>query len=455
MALEMIDIKTLHSLSGFSGIFAFLSLIVYLYFFSQNQKNKQSIKALIEGEGLFNADQVLKIIEKFKDDDRRIDALKSLIGYERTKAKDLLEKIENIDISKFHAVSTKSYEKIALRCTQFLCFLSIIALLASWLLNHNEATVTEKTNDRPSPSITPPSTKIPPPETKHLPQGQEVPTGEGGKLDGNIPTQSGQSRNIFRDRPGYPEMVVIPAGSFLMSSPKQEQGRQDVESQHLVTFSKPFAIGKYEVTFNEYDLFAQETHRQLPGDDGSGRGTRPVINVTWTDATDYVDWLSQKTGKLYRLPTEAEWEYAARAGVSSSRPWGDDQDNACIYANVYDKSIDLGNNYNWRHEGCSDGYAKTSPVGSFKANGFGLFDMLGNVWEWTESCWNSSRTAILTNDSPQLLDQCQERVIRGGSWKSGIETGTTVDLSFSKRQAIFPYASYPDIGFRVALTFNL
>jgi len=140
-------------------------------------------------------------------------------------------------------------------------------------------------------------------------------------------------RDRLSDGSQGPEMVAIPAGSFLMGSPPHEKGRYNDEQQHPARIAKPFAIGKYEVMFYEYDRFAVATGKALPDDQGWGRGRRPVINVSWLDAEAYVEWLSQQTGYRYRLPTEAEWEYAARAGTAASRYWGDDPNQGCPYAN--------------------------------------------------------------------------------------------------------------------------
>jgi formylglycine-generating enzyme required for sulfatase activity len=224
----------------------------------------------------------------------------------------------------------------------------------------------------------------------------------------------------FRDCPTCPEMVVIPAGTFQMGSPEGEPGRTEVEGPvHTVTFARPFAIARHEVTFDQWDACVRDggcQHR--PDDAGWGRGARPVIYVTWKDAKEYVQWLSRKTGQDYRLPGEAEWEYAARAGTKTARFWGEDPDAACRYANVYDET----------HKGeqaallplpkhnCNDGYAPTAPVAQFEANAFGLNDMLGNVWEWTEDCWNDSYRGAPSDGSAWTKGDCGRRVLRGGSW---------------------------------------
>ncbi|NMQ18666.1 formylglycine-generating enzyme family protein [Candidatus Competibacter phosphatis] len=208
-------------------------------------------------------------------------------------------------------------------------------------------------------------------------------------------------------------MIVIPAGGFLMGSPSNEKGRYSDEPLHSVRIAKSFAIGKYEVMFHEYDHFATAAGRPLPPDQGWGRGRRPVINVGWRDATAYADWLSQQTGQRYRLPTEAEWEYAARAGTRTSRYWGDDPDRGCAYANAADldgKRVFVG----WTVMQCHDGEVYTASVGSYRNNDFGLHDMAGNVLEWTCSLYDeNSQAPIQSCEAPAAGRQF---VVRGGSW---------------------------------------
>jgi formylglycine-generating enzyme required for sulfatase activity len=242
-----------------------------------------------------------------------------------------------------------------------------------------------------------------------------------------------KSGETFKDCNECPEMVAIPAGSFLMGSPSSEQGRENDESpQHRVTISQPFALGKYEVTFDEYDVFARATGKSLPDDKGWGRGRRPVINVSWEDAQAYAKWLSQQTGERYRLPSEAEWEYAARAGTPSAYWW--DNSIGSNRANCY---------------GCGSRWdsRQTAPAGSFSANGFGLFDVHGNVWEWTEDCWNGSYSGAPADGSAWTRGDCGRRVLRGGSW---------FDVPRSLRAALrFGYTpSVRDnvFGFRLART---
>ena len=177
-------------------------------------------------------------------------------------------------------------------------------------------------------------------------------------------------RSVFRDAPFAPELVVLPAGEFRMGSPECEEGRSDNEGpQHRVTIGQRFAVGRYPVTFDEYDRFCEATRREKPGDEGWGRGRRPVINVSWNDARDYLAWLSQETDLAYRLPSEAEWEYACRAGTTTRYSFGDGiAPNQANYAD--------------------SGIGRTSEVNAYSPNPWGLHDMHGNVWEWVEDEWH-------------------------------------------------------------------
>jgi formylglycine-generating enzyme required for sulfatase activity len=211
----------------------------------------------------------------------------------------------------------------------------------------------------------------------------------------------------FRDCTLCPQMVVIPAGEFTMGSPPAERG---AEAQHRVTIASPFAVSKFEITFDEWDACVKEggCGGYRPHDQGWGRGKRPVINTSWEDAKAYTDWLSRKTGKPYRLLSEAEWEYAARAGTTTMFAYGDALSPR--QAN-YDGSTD--------GSGPSDvNRQKTVPVGSFPPNRFGLHDMHGNVSEWVEDCWHDDYTAAAPTDgSPWHDGDCNGRVVRGGSWE--------------------------------------
>ncbi len=213
-------------------------------------------------------------------------------------------------------------------------------------------------------------------------------------------------RDSLADGGSGPEIVWIPAGSFTslrsVTSYRmgdiQGDGYSNEKPVHRVSVGK-FAMGKFEVTFAEYDKFVQATGRSKPSDNGWGRGNRPVINVSWNDATAYTKWLSNQTGKTYRLPTEAEWEYAARAGTETKYWWGNDVGK---------------NRANCYGDYCGDSFKYTSPVGSFSSNKFGLYDTVGNVWEWTCSeytnKYNGKEKTCINKSSNK------NRVLRGGSW---------------------------------------
>jgi formylglycine-generating enzyme required for sulfatase activity len=171
-----------------------------------------------------------------------------------------------------------------------------------------------------------------------------------------------------------------------------------------VRIVKPFAMGQYEITFEEYDKFAEATGRELPGDRGWGRGQLPVINVSWNDAMDYSEWLSQQTAKRYRLPTEAEWEYATRSGNETTYWWGNEMKSGM--ANCQDGGTQ------WSGK-------QTAPVGSLKPNRFKLYDTAGNVWEWVQDCWHENYSGAPGEGRVWKAEgggKCDQRVIRGGSW---------------------------------------
>jgi formylglycine-generating enzyme required for sulfatase activity len=207
---------------------------------------------------------------------------------------------------------------------------------------------------------------------------------------------------VHSDGGGLPQLVVVPAGRFLLGSPEAEPGHEDCESpQREIAIARPFALGRTAVTFAEWDAYAVETGDVSPADEGWGRDDRPVVNVSWHDAQRYVAWLRKCTGQAYRLPSEAEWEYAARAGTTTAYHWGD--------------MIGTGN-ANCVGSGCGFGGRATMPVARFAPNAFGLYDMLGNVWEWVEDCWNEFHIRRPLDGTPWRTGDCERRVLRGGSW---------------------------------------
>ena len=229
-----------------------------------------------------------------------------------------------------------------------------------------------------------------------------------------------EPRETFKDCEACPEMVVIPAGEFVMGSPPDEEGRDDDEGDVHRVQVPSFALGKYEVTFAQWDACVADggCNGYRPSDYGRGRGNQPVFGVSWKDAKAYAAWLSRKTTvKDYRLPSESEWEYAARAGTTTARYWSNDPDAACGYANVHDETSKRVETFYWTHHKCDDENAQTATVGRYRANGFGLYDVLGNVWEWVEDCWDRSYSGAPTDGSAAWrTGECEERVRRGGSY---------------------------------------
>ncbi len=212
-----------------------------------------------------------------------------------------------------------------------------------------------------------------------------------------------------------PTMVVIPAGQFRMGCLSDDLDcNYDEFPAHDVTIPNAFAVSVYEVTFEQWDtcVAGAGCRGYRPDDEGWGRGDRPVINVSWEDAQAYVSWLTSQTGQTYRLLSEAEWEYAARAGSHMMYSWGNEigQDRTnCAQSEVILRI---------RLPGCGDQWANTAPVGSFEPNAFGVYDMHGNVREWVNDCWNASYAGAPSDGSAWLSGDCQQRVVRNGSWDS-------------------------------------
>jgi formylglycine-generating enzyme required for sulfatase activity len=223
----------------------------------------------------------------------------------------------------------------------------------------------------------------------------------------NTPLSPQQERALkpgetFKECTTCPPMIVIPAGSFTMGSPAGE-GDNDEHPQHVVTIAAPFAVSKFELTFDDWDACTADggCDHYKPSDDGWGRGRRPVIDVSWNNANAYIEWLQKKTGKPYRLLSESEYEYATRAGTTTAYPWGDDISK---------------NKANCNGCGSQWGGKETAPVGSFAPNAFGLYDMVGNVWEWTQDCSETSYNGAPTDGSAWIGGDCLSRVLRGGGW---------------------------------------
>lgn len=229
------------------------------------------------------------------------------------------------------------------------------------------------------------------------------------------------------DESWCPEMVELPAGEFMMGSPPQDQDAEVSEKpQHIVRIPYRFAIGRYPVTFEEYEHFCKEDGRKPPSDQGWGRGRRPVINVSWNEAEDYCKWLSKKTKQSYRLPSEAEWEYACRAGTRTRYAFGDQI--TAVDANFFDSNQN-----------------KTTEVGSYLPNPWGLCDMHGNVWEWTQDTWHENYQGAPTDGSAWEYSADAYRVLRGGSW-----SGDARDVRAASRDHVHPDYRVDLTGFRCA-----
>ena len=242
--------------------------------------------------------------------------------------------------------------------------------------------------------------------------------------------------SVIRDCPTCPLMIVLPVGPFTQGA---DSGDPDVlpseQPRRRVLIGYPLAMSKNETTVGEFRDFAEATRREMSGCntyDGEWRyrpaanwqtpgfsqgAEHPVACTSWNDAVAYAKWLSQKSGHSYRLPSASEWEYAARAGSDSTPPWAPNPSDACAEANVADQTA-AQRFPGWETFPCSDGYVSTAPVGSFKANAFGLNDLLGNVFEWVEDCWHPDYSGAPTDGGARLDGDCKEHELRGGSWFS-------------------------------------
>ena len=258
----------------------------------------------------------------------------------------------------------------------------------------------------------------------------------------SAPAVEMQTAATFRDCAHCSLMTTIPAGRFRMGSPYDEPGRQDNEAlPHRIAIARPFALGVYDVTRADYARFVEATGYAPPNPRCDWRRPtfrgasldqtpdEPVVCVSWSDANAYVRWLSAKAGHAYRLPTEAEWEYAARAGSTTARPWGPDADPQRANTAIAEGGEVSDAKRRWHY---------TSPVGSFPPNRFGLFDMLGNVWQWTADCGTAG-------DAAGPHEPCRYHVVRGGGWfhppamaRSAARAVDETDLRVT------------DIGFRLA-----
>jgi formylglycine-generating enzyme required for sulfatase activity len=254
----------------------------------------------------------------------------------------------------------------------------------------------------------------------------------------------GNPVTVFRDCAVCPEMVVVPGGRFERGAAPDEEAREALadafrhrsEPRHTATVPR-FAVGRYEITRGQYRAFvadtgragggcfvwtgtavAEEPERGWPDPGYAQDDAHPAACVSWDDAVTYAAWLSRRTGKAYRLPTETEWEYVARGGTTTARFWGDDADLGCDHANGADLATAavVPGAGAWPVARCNDGHAYTAPVGRFHANAFGLHDLLGNVAEWTQDCWNENLRGAPTDGRAWTSGDCTLRAVRGGGW---------------------------------------
>jgi len=315
------------------------------------------------------------------------------------------------------------------------------------------------------------------------PQSSSPATGTRNDLKEFRPGQT------FRDCPGCPEMVVTPTGSVMMGSPVGELGSSDIERPlHRLTVQQ-FAVGKFDVTRGQWAEFVSSTKRETPAgcsysgfpkekeNSASWRNlgftqddNHPVVCITWEDAQDYVHWLSQRTGRKYRLLTEAEWEYASRAGTTTPYPWGSTASHE--YANY---GPDKGHGHGLATG--RDRWVYTSPVGSFPPNPFGLYDMNGNVLQWVQDCLAASYAGVPSDGSAYETDgelklsgdfaelsggrSCWYRILRGGDWgdppeeiRSALRNFGPTEQAPEKIKKLFGYPRSAGVGFRVARTLD-
>jgi formylglycine-generating enzyme required for sulfatase activity/uncharacterized caspase-like protein len=268
---------------------------------------------------------------------------------------------------------------------------------------------------------------VPPPPPASSPEPAEPVVGTFPPDD--APSPAAAPGRTIRDCPRCPELVVVPAGRFRMGSPEDEAGRDENEGPQVgVVIPRPFAIGRFEVTFAEWDACTAAGGCRRVDDGGAGRGNRPVAGVSWDDAERYAAWLARSTGKDYGLPSEARWEYAARAGGRGAYPWGDAAGSSRAVC-----------------DGCGDGDGSgPSRVGGRPTNRFGLGDTTGNVWEWVQDCWRDDHAGAPADGRPVLTGGCNRRVVKGGAYSSRPHR-----LRSAAREAAFADNASPSRGFRV------
>jgi formylglycine-generating enzyme required for sulfatase activity len=290
-----------------------------------------------------------------------------------------------------------------------------------------------------------------------------------GVVAGSVGAQTLKSKpgTVFRDCADCPEMVVLPPGMFTMGSADSEAVRdKDEGPQRQVSIARPFAVSKFEVTRGEFGQFIRETGHVAVKECSVWAGTKsermpekswadvntpqtdahPVGCISWHDAKAFIAWMSQKAGKPYRMLSEAEWEYAARAGSTGKYSFGDNADDLCKYGNVADTTAKEAGGGNWVYANCRDGFGISSaPVGSFAPNRFGLYDMHGNVWEWVEDCGHDSYVGAPVDGSARTDGECKLRIDRGGGWYNNRGTNRAAERAFFP-----PTGASGNIGLRLA-----
>ena len=282
-----------------------------------------------------------------------------------------------------------------------------------------------------------------------------------------------------RDCVHCPEMVVIPAGTALLGASTDDKFRNaDELPERTFTIREAFAVSRYEITRDQYEAFVRATNRPVGGDCLTDRrkrgdwqydaattfrdpgfvqeGDHPVACVNWDEAQAYVAWLNTQTKGGYRLLTEVEWEYVARGGATQNLayPWGNDEAKGCPFANVFDRTalqtytgVDTSGYKVFDPMNCADGRLNTAPVGSLQPNGFGVFDIIGNVQEWVEDCYSATRDRLSESGAPAAESNCARRLVKGGSW------GTLAHNVRIAERIPYPATHRDDsIGIRVART---
>jgi formylglycine-generating enzyme required for sulfatase activity len=284
-----------------------------------------------------------------------------------------------------------------------------------------------------------------------------------------------RSDKLFKDCDMCPQMVPVPPGEYLMGSSKADIDSSTAAAnegpQRKIAMRRMLAVGRFEVTRDQFEAFVQTSGHPvgnrcwtLEGNEPKERdnrsfrnpgyaqtGTHPAVCVSWEDAKAYADWLSKITGKAYDLLSEAQWEYAARAGNTGRYPFGHTEADLCAFGNGADRSASaVMLPANWDYLRCDDGHVHTAPVGSFKANAFGIFDLMGNAWEWTADCYAENLAGIPADGQAWTSVDCQQRAVRGGSWSA-----TARMLRVAVRGKAPANLRYDDVGFRVQRTLSV